>query len=151
MSHYLVDNSLAGVLKEVERQLEVAVAPIIGVGDIWTSLVTNEILVDAMYLDHIIGHSAETFDVIIILIIHHDDKVKFLKVGRSDLTCTTIEIISPQHAMMPHTTVWQVTDMPTANACRVNIEIILKTLVLHHGFQDALGCRRTAYITKAHK
>ena len=94
------------------------------------------------------GHSR---DGTIIIIIHYHYVVELGKVGFIKLSGMTVETIAMSGTTTAHTTIGQLPYVPRTNGSRINIELTGQSFLLHLGFHDAFGSRRTANITQTNK
>ena len=62
-----------------------------------------------------------------------------------------IKVLSMTLSTGAHTGIGQLSDVPVANASRVDVERIVKACIMNHLFHYSLGGRAAAYISEANE
>ena len=145
--HQFVEQTLAGVFKEFEGELEVASGAVVG---IWNGLL-------AWMMAQIVAHAEDLLEIgrgvgltghiVVILLIHHSDEVEAREVLRRKLTSTMVEDITMSLATLSHTTIWQLANVPRADTSRIDQELVVESSLRHKVLHNAVSSWRTADIT----
>ena len=148
VSHTLFEQSVARILNQVERIVEIAEVAIVRVGNHVSPLMFLQIIGEQTHLlTRLLVGSLRRYGAIV-LVIHHEQQVEVVEIRLSYLSCSAVEAVATACATLAHTTVGQLSCVPVADACRVDEELFVEICSVHLCFHHALGSRRAAYITE---
>ena len=143
--------TLTGIFKQLEGELEVAGGPIIRIRNRLLARMVAQIVAHADNLLEVGRGISLTGNVVIVLLIHHGDVVETFEIFRRKLAGPMVKIVSVTLATSPHTMIRQLANMPGTNACRIYQELRVESPLCHQMPHDPVSSWRAADVAQADK
>ena len=143
----MLQQALAGIFKEFEGELEVARVAIIGIRNGLLPWMMAQIVAHTDNLPLVILIAGLARNIVIVLVIHHSDEIETVEVLCRELTGMMVESIAMTLSATTHTKIRQLSDMPGADASRVDIKTIVEPSLSDKMLHDTICCRGAADVT----
>ncbi len=88
-----------------------------------------EVFGHEVHLSQVIGRCGHRPDVAGILLVHGDDHVEAVEIGRRELPCPTVELIPMFGSMRPHSFIRQIAHMPVSDTRRIGLKSLLQVML----------------------
>ena len=141
----------AGVLEQVEHQLEAFGAFVVGVGHVVVACCQCAELHHAHDFTLLLCCGSQPTQVGGVGCIHGNDDVETVEVGLAHLPCTVRQGVAPPLGMHAHALVGQFAGMVRPGTCRIDVPAGAVAGVVDNALEHAMRRRAAAYVAEAHK
>ena len=131
-----LQQSLAGIFQQIQNQLETRCPAVVGIRYVVVVAVLHRVVGHHVDFSKLLLPVCHRLHVVVVILVHHDDVIKFLEIGCAELACPATEAVVPFFAVFPHTIVGQLTLVPTGGSCRVYLDEIPEPVLFYQLFFD---------------